>query len=214
MLQVWGYLETLTKNKSAIRVLHNAPEMSVATAFNFYNNPVVDYVGFDFMVGPLIYQTTLNEFQFDIGKIPFPDNYFHMIITSHVLEHVPDLKKALSELYRVLKPGGVGFIAFPATFKNDHTIEDNGELLSDEERTRKFGQKDHVRVIGRDILGLMKSVGFNWDHNRDHKPRGFYQRPHIASKLKTYKNNEFQSNYNEQVMFVHKQGRHVPMHMI
>lgn len=104
--------------------------MSIAVGFNFFQNPHVDYVGFDYFVGPLVYKTPLNEFKFDIENIPFPDEYFHMIISSHVLEHVKNLENAISELYRVLKPGGVGFIAFPANFKYEDTIEDYGDIYT------------------------------------------------------------------------------------
>jgi SAM-dependent methyltransferase len=146
-----NYLESLTMKTSPIRVLHNAPEMGIAKGLNFYNNSSVDYVGFDYYVGPLVYKTSLNEFWFDLANMPFPDEYFHMVITSHVLEHVPSLNASISELYRVLKPGGVGFIAFPANFKLAKSIEDEGLPMSQEERRRKFGQADHVRWIGRDI---------------------------------------------------------------
>jgi 2-polyprenyl-3-methyl-5-hydroxy-6-metoxy-1,4-benzoquinol methylase len=41
-----------------------------------------------------------------ILEIPFPDNFFDIVISSEVIEHVPDPFKAMHELYRVLKPGG------------------------------------------------------------------------------------------------------------
>ena len=42
----------------------------------------------------------------DIQDIPFPDNCFDVVIANHMLYHVPDLPKALSEVKRILKSGG------------------------------------------------------------------------------------------------------------
>ena len=42
-----------------------------------------------------------------VTNIPFPDNYFDYIFSVDVLQHVPELKKAISEFHRVLKKGGV-----------------------------------------------------------------------------------------------------------
>ncbi|HEX2946543.1 MAG TPA: class I SAM-dependent methyltransferase [Clostridia bacterium] len=47
----------------------------------------------------------------DIQSIPFPDNCFDVIIANHMLYHVPDLSKALAEVKRVLKSGGVFYAA-------------------------------------------------------------------------------------------------------
>ena len=49
----------------------------------------------------------------DIYKIPYPDNYFDKIILSEVLEHIPDDKRALKEVKRVLKPRGKIAITVP-----------------------------------------------------------------------------------------------------
>lgn len=46
--------------------------------------------------------------------IPFPDQHFDMIISNQVFEHVVDLKKALKEIARVLKPGGKLVCLFPS----------------------------------------------------------------------------------------------------
>ena len=44
----------------------------------------------------------------DICDIPYRDNTFDVIYCSHVLEHVPDDRKAMREFLRVLKVGGMG----------------------------------------------------------------------------------------------------------
>lgn len=47
----------------------------------------------------------------DIQNIPFPDNCFDVVIANYMLYHVPDLPKALSEVKRVLKSGGIFYAA-------------------------------------------------------------------------------------------------------
>lgn len=49
----------------------------------------------------------------DVTKLPFKNESFDKIILSEVLEHVPDDQKALTEMYRVLKPGGILGITVP-----------------------------------------------------------------------------------------------------
>lgn len=46
-------------------------------------------------------------------NLPFEENTFDMVYSSHVLEHIPDQMKALAEIYRVLKPGGFHFCVVP-----------------------------------------------------------------------------------------------------
>ena len=43
----------------------------------------------------------------DIQNVPFPDNSFDIVIANHMLYHVPDIQKALSEIKRILKNNGV-----------------------------------------------------------------------------------------------------------
>lgn len=45
--------------------------------------------------------------------IPFPDAYFDAVISNQVFEHVPDLHTVLTEIRRVLKPGGLLLSLFP-----------------------------------------------------------------------------------------------------
>jgi ubiquinone/menaquinone biosynthesis C-methylase UbiE len=52
-----------------------------------------------------------------IYRIPFDDNQFDFLFSNSVLEHVRDLDSALSEMYRVLKPGGASLHLFPPKAK-------------------------------------------------------------------------------------------------
>ncbi len=45
--------------------------------------------------------------------LPFRDAFFDRIIASEILEHIEDDEKAISEIYRVLKPGGLVIVTVP-----------------------------------------------------------------------------------------------------
>ncbi|MCG3197503.1 MAG: putative S-adenosylmethionine-dependent methyltransferase [bacterium] len=49
----------------------------------------------------------------DICNLPFPDCSFDVVVSSEVIEHVPEPKRAVSELARVLKPGGLLALTTP-----------------------------------------------------------------------------------------------------
>jgi SAM-dependent methyltransferase len=96
----------------------------------------------------------------DITRIPFPENTFNVIYCSHVLEHVPDDKKAMRELHRVLKNTGWAIILVPVTAAQ--TIED--PLESDpKERFKRFEQEDHVRRYGPDYIDRLRAASFSVD---------------------------------------------------
>lgn len=48
--------------------------------------------------------------QADVRAIPYPDQTFDIVMAAHVLEHLPDPQRALGEMVRVLKPGGLLFV--------------------------------------------------------------------------------------------------------
>ena len=54
----------------------------------------------------------------------YPDNHFDFFICSHMLEHVFDDRKALRELYRILKWGGQGILVVPIVLSIDEIDED------------------------------------------------------------------------------------------
>jgi SAM-dependent methyltransferase len=105
--------------------------------------PSIHYISSDF-AGEFI-----ADKQFDITQIELPDSALDIIICYHILEHIEDDKKAMKELYRILKKGGHCFIQTP--FREGETYE-NEAIKSPEDRAKHFGQADHVRVYS--VSGL------------------------------------------------------------
>lgn len=97
--------------------------------------------------------------QADVTKLPFEDNSFDLILCAHVLEHVPNDRDAIAELYRVLRPGGKAVIQVPPSPLRE-TFEDS-TVTTPEERERVFGQYDHVRICGADYPLRLEAAGFN-----------------------------------------------------
>jgi SAM-dependent methyltransferase len=82
------------------------------------------------------------------------------VYCSHVLEHVEDDRRAMAELFRILRPGGWAFLSVP--IHGARTIEDPAIALP-ADRLRAFGQEDHVRIYGNDgaFERRLEHVGFN-----------------------------------------------------
>jgi SAM-dependent methyltransferase len=57
----------------------------------------------------------------DIQSLPFKDATYDFVFASHVLEHIPDDKKAIQEIRRILKPNGVAILPVPVVCEK--TIE-------------------------------------------------------------------------------------------
>jgi SAM-dependent methyltransferase len=88
------------------------------------------------------------------------DNSYDFFICSHVLEHVPDDRKALSELFRVLKPGGFGILMVPINLKIEQ-IDEDPDVIDVGERWRRFGQDDHVRLYSKQgFVERVEKAGF------------------------------------------------------
>lgn len=148
---LWLYLQRETNFFSAnLKVLHMAPEQSFYKKFRRMNN--LNYTTCDI-------ESPLADVKADIQDLPFEDNKFDVIFCNHVLEHVNDDKKALSELFRVMKPNGWGIFQVPIRYQLEKTFEDPS-ITDRKERIEKFGQYDHVRVYGVDYYEILKSVGF------------------------------------------------------
>jgi SAM-dependent methyltransferase len=133
-------------------VLQFAPELRL-TAF-------IEQAGPARHVQADLYPVKTGIEKFDMLAIPSPDETFDFVIANHVLEHVADDLKALSELRRVLKPGGLAILQTPFSNVLEHTISDPG-VCTAEARLQLYGQEDHLRLYGRDIFVRFASAGFS-----------------------------------------------------
>lgn len=95
----------------------------------------------------------------DITDIPYADNTFDVIICSHVLEHIPEDRKAMLELFRVLKKGGWAILQVPLDSTRNVTFEDPN-ITNPKEREKYFGLRDHVRIYGLDYKNKLELAGF------------------------------------------------------
>ena len=148
---LWLYLDRKTNFLTdAIRVLHVAPEQVFYRKFKSFSH--WDYTTTDL-------HSPLADVKADICALPFEDNTYDFILCNHVLEHIPNDLKAMEELYRVLKPGGTAILQVPLEEGRENTFEDDS-ITDQQERTRIFGQYDHVRVYGQDYYNRLQEVGF------------------------------------------------------
>ena len=148
---LWLYLQNETDFFTAPKkVLHFAPEQEFYKRFKKQSN--LDYTTTDLF-------SPLADVKADICDLPFNDNVFDVVFCNHVLEHIEDDTKAMSELYRVLKPGGLGIFQIPQDLSLAKTYEDFS-ITSSKDRKKHFGQYDHVRVYGKDYFDRLRSVGF------------------------------------------------------
>ena len=154
--QMWLYLKNetdfFTQN---YKVLHIAPEQEFLRRFKKMKN--LQYTSAD-LFSPIV------DVKADILDLPFEDESFDVIFCNHVLEHIIDDKKAMSELYRVMKKGGWGILQVPMKNSLEKTYEDF-TITDPKERQKHFGQYDHVRWYGMDYFERLKSVGFSVDIN-------------------------------------------------
>lgn len=144
------------------KLLHIAPEARVAAILGAkvsIDYLTADLYSKDFMV------------TMDITDIQFPTDSFDAIICNHVLEHIIDDHKAISELYRTLKPGGWAILQVPISISLNKTFEDFS-ITTKTGREEAFGQEDHVRIYAMDYKDRLAQAGFKvnvfkWvtDHN-------------------------------------------------
>jgi len=147
---LWLYLTNETNFfTSKKKVLHMAPEQCFLSRFKKLNH---EYITADI-------DSPIADVKADIVNLPFTDNSFDVVLCNHVLEHIQDDTKAMKELFRVMKKGGMGIFQVPQDLNRDVTFEDNS-ITDPKERAKIFGQYDHVRVYGRDYFDKLRSVGF------------------------------------------------------
>lgn len=155
---LWLYLQNETdffkpEISSGLKVLHMAPEQCFLKRFQKLKH--IDLLTAD-LYSPIV------DVKADICDLPFDNDHFDIIFCNHVLEHIIDDKKAMQELYRVLKKGGMAILQIPQDYSREVTYEDFS-ITSPEKRAKHFGQYDHVRVYGNDYFDRLRAVGFKVD---------------------------------------------------
>ena len=148
---LWLYLYRETDFlKLPLNVLHIAPVQAFYKKFTCFNHWT--YITAD-LYSPLA------DAKVDICKLPFEEGYYDLILCNHVLEHIPDHKQAMKELCRVLKKGGTLIAQVPLDDNRDTTFEDSS-VIDPNERSRIYGQYDHVRIYGKDFFSFLNQAGF------------------------------------------------------
>ena len=149
--QMWLFLQNetdfFTKN---YKVLHIAPEQEFLRKFKKMKN--LDYTSAD-LFSPIV------DVKADILDLPFDDESYDVVFCNHVLEHIENDAKAMSELYRVMKKGGWGIFQVPMKSSLAKSYEDF-TITDAKERQKHFGQYDHVRWYGLDYFDRLKKSGF------------------------------------------------------
>ncbi|UBM63571.1 methyltransferase domain-containing protein [Candidatus Sulfidibacterium hydrothermale] len=136
-------------------VLHIAPEPALYKIFSktkkLNYHPVTKYAeGF-------YYDTKVGTA--DLLDLYFESDLFDWVICNHVLEHIPDDRRAMQEIFRVLKPGGKAILQVPISPVLEKTFEDP-DITSKADREKYYGQFDHVRLYGKDYPERLKETGF------------------------------------------------------
>lgn len=129
-------------------VLHFAPEKCIAGRLR---NMARGYRTAD------LYEPGV-DLKLNIEQIDLEDASQDVVICSHVLEHVDD-GKAIGELYRIVKPGGVALIMVPIWLGWATTYEAE-PMLDRAARRLHYGRGDHLRRYGSDLLQRLKAPGF------------------------------------------------------
>jgi len=148
---LWLYLAERTDLLTApARLLVIAPEAQLQARLR--GVPRLTYLSGDL-------QSPLAMARMDLLALPCRDRSFDAVLCSHVLEHVADARRALAEIRRVLVPGGWAILQSPIDTARATTFEDPS-VTRPEDRKRVFGQRDHVRIFGRDYAELLARAGF------------------------------------------------------
>lgn len=149
---IWLYLDLHPEMlRDGISILHVAPERILQRRLAAV--PRATYVGGDLTreFGPE---------RIDVTDIQFADDTFDAVVCNHVLEHVPDDRRAMSEIHRVLRPGGWALLQVPDLEWNDAAVTAESPSISDpEEQLRLYGQRDHVRRYGWDYVDRLAAAG-------------------------------------------------------
>ena len=147
----WLYLRDHTELfTSRLRVLHVSPKYALSRRLS--RLPNLDYIAGDLERRPHV------AMRFDLTSLPLRAGTFDSAICIHVLEHIEDDRTAMAELFRVLRPGGWAFVSVPVRL--DQPTYEDAAVTAPHDRLREFGETDHVRFYGYDLVQRLEAIGF------------------------------------------------------
>lgn len=150
---MWWYLKAESDFfEKGRKILHIAPELCFIKRFEAIHGD--DYITADL-------ESPLAKVKLDVLDMPFEDSAFDIIFCNHVMEHVDNDIKAMSEIYRVMRPGGWGILQIPLFYPLPEKTFEDFSITDPSEKEKAFGQRDHVRLYGKDYIERLRSVGFN-----------------------------------------------------
>lgn len=151
------YLRDIEKifDGHAMKILHMAPEQLISNRILQAKN--VEYLCGDYFAKGYIYPPYVQNM--NVLDLPFSDEIFDLVICNHVLEHIEDDRKAMRELFRILKRGGKGILQVPMTKKLIKTLE-YPSVKTAQERLQMYGQIDHLRLYALDYKDRLEECGF------------------------------------------------------
>lgn len=117
---------------------------------NWLRSISVDYLSIDIISGAMR--------KMDLTNLELEDSSFSLIWCSHILEHISNDIKAMSEMFRVLRVGGSAIILVPI---HGYKTYEDFRIKTPEERLKHFKQEDHVHLYGLDIVDRLQSIGFD-----------------------------------------------------
>jgi SAM-dependent methyltransferase/GT2 family glycosyltransferase len=151
---LWLYIAFtgILEQAPAMRILHIAPEPRI-------EDRIRRLAPLEYVAGDLHPRSPAHR-KLNVEALEFPDSYFDLIICNHVLEHVNQPQAALAQFSRCLKQGGRLIAQTPYAPALKYTFELT-KAPSEPFATRYFGQSDHVRLFGADIVEHFHAAGFS-----------------------------------------------------
>ncbi len=149
--RIWLFLQKKTNLfAEPLRLLEVAPKYSFSRRFTAMPN--LGYFAVDLIRRPHVSAIM------DVTAMTIRSSSFDAALCVHVLEEIVDDRRAMGELYRVLKPGGWALITVPT--RMDRKTYEDPAITDAVERERAFGEAAHVRIYGHDLVDRLEECGF------------------------------------------------------
>ena len=133
-----------TKKKRGLRVIETSPRLG--DGYRSYMQRWFSYRTSDFDLS-----AHRGDIQLDLQQIDLPEASVDIVLTPHVLEHVPDTDVALAELFRVIAPGGRMYLQVPLVY---------GETAAPNEPEFHADNTPVFWNFGWDLTDRLRQAGF------------------------------------------------------